>query len=88
MAFMTAELTLVQIDERGRASLGRLHPAAGRYLGEVQADGAVILHPATVMTAAQARLLGRVDVMEAVDRLVADASAGIRHGRSTSSAPP
>jgi hypothetical protein len=50
---------LIAIDSRGRASLGRLHPTAGRYLGEVQSDGTVVLRPATVMTALQARLFAR-----------------------------
>jgi hypothetical protein len=68
-------------DVAGRTSLGRLHPAAGRYLGEVQSDGTVVLHPATVMTAAQARLLARHDIMETVDGLAADPSTGVRRGR-------
>jgi len=41
----------------------RHHPAPGRYLGEVQSDGTVVHHPATVMTTAQARLLARPGVM-------------------------
>jgi hypothetical protein len=75
------DLTLIEVDERGRTSLGRLHPAAGRYLGEVQSDGTVVLHPATVMTSAQARLLARPDVMDAIDELAADPAAGVRCGR-------
>jgi hypothetical protein len=81
MVLMAEPMTLIEVDERGRTSLGRLHPAAGRYLGEIQSDGTVVLHPASVMTAAQARLLARPDVMEAVDRLAADPSAGVRRGR-------
>ena len=72
---------LIEIDERGRTSLGRLHPEAGRYLGEVQADGTVVLHPAAVMTAAQARLLQRPDISEAIDALATDPASGIRRGR-------
>lgn len=78
---MADDMTLIEVDERGRTSLGRLHPAAGRYLGEVQSDGTVVLHPATLMTVAQARLLARPDIMEAVDKLAADPSAGVRRGR-------
>jgi hypothetical protein len=81
MVPMAEDMTLIEVDERGRTSLGRLHPAAGRYLGEVQSDGTVVLHPATLMTAAQARLLARPDIMEAVDKLAADPSAGVRRGR-------
>jgi hypothetical protein len=76
-----ADLTLIEVDERGRTSLGRLRPAAGRYLGEVQSDGTVVLHPATIMTSAQARLLARPDVMDAIAELASDPSAGVRRGR-------
>lgn len=78
---MTEPLTLIEVDERGRTSLGRLHPAPGRYLGEVQSDGTVVLHPATVMTTAQARLLARPDVMAAVDKFAADPTTSVRRGR-------
>jgi len=78
---MPPDLTLIEVDERGRTSLGRLHPVPGRYLGEVQSDGTVILHPASVMTAAQAKLLGRTDVMQAIDDLAAHPDTGIRRGR-------
>jgi hypothetical protein len=78
---MADDLTLIEVDERGRTSLGRLHPAAGRYLGEFQSDGTVVLHPATLMTPAPARLLARPDIMEAVDKLAAEPSAGVRRGR-------
>ena len=44
------ELTLIEIDQRGRTSLGRMHVTPGRYLGEVQPDGTIVLHPAEVMT--------------------------------------
>jgi hypothetical protein len=75
------DLTLIEVDQRGRTSLGRLHVAPGRYLGEVHPDGTVVLHPATVMTRSQARLLARPDVMAAIDDVVADPSLGIRRGR-------
>ena len=78
---MSSDLTLIEVDERGRTSLGRLHPKPGRYLGEVQSDGTVILHPASVTTAAQAKLLGRTDVMRAIDDLAADPDTGVRRGR-------
>jgi hypothetical protein len=78
---MAPDLTLIEVDARGRTSLGRLHAAAGRYLGELQPDGTVVLHPAEVMTASQAKLLARPDVMEAIDALAADPSSGVRRGR-------
>lgn len=78
---MPEDLTLIEVDERGRTSLGRLRPQPGRYLGEVQSDGTVVLHPASLMTAAQAHLLQRPDVMDAINALAADPSAGVRRGR-------
>lgn len=81
MVIMETELTLVEIDERGRTSLGRLHPKPGRYIGEIEADGTVVLHPATVMTTAQAKLLARPDVMALIDEFAADPSIGVRRGR-------
>lgn len=81
MVAVADEMPLIEVDDRGRTSLGRLHPAPGRYLGELQSDGTVVLHPASVMTTAQARLLARPDIMDAVDALAADPSAGVRRGR-------
>lgn len=81
MVAMSTDLTLIEIDERGRTSLGRLHPEPGRYLGELQSDGTVVLHPATITTRSQSRLLSRPDVMQAIDELAADPAAGVRRGR-------
>jgi hypothetical protein len=81
LAVVEPDLTLIEIDERGRTSLGRMHVAPGRYLGQVHPDGTIVLSPATVMTRSQARLLERPDIMEAIDRLQADPSLGIRRGR-------
>jgi hypothetical protein len=81
LELMEPELTLIEIDERGRTSLGRMHVAAGRYLGEIQSDGTVVLYPATVMTRGQARLLARPDVMAAIDAFASDPSLGVRRGR-------
>lgn len=75
------ELTLIEIDQRGRTSLGRMHVTPGRYLGEVQPDGTIVLHPAEVMTRGQARLLARPDVMAAIDEVAADPSLLVRRGR-------
>ena len=74
-------MAIIEVDERGRTSLGRLHPAPGRYVGEVQSDGTVVLRPATVMSRAQAKLLSRPDVMAAIDDLADDPASGVRRGR-------
>jgi hypothetical protein len=75
------ELIPVDVDDRGRTSLMRLHPRAGTYLGEVQADGSIVLHPATTVTEAQHWLDTRPDVQAAVERLNDDPSQGVRRGR-------
>jgi hypothetical protein len=51
-------LTVVDVDSRGRVSLGRLRQeGTERYLAHVEHDGTIILQPAVVMSAAEARLL-------------------------------
>lgn len=76
-----AEPVLIDIDARGRVSLGRLKATPGPYLGEVEPDGTIVLHPASVMTAAQARLLAAPDLMESIDAFAADPDGGLRRGR-------
>ncbi len=75
------EMQLVEIDSRGRVTLGRSKVAAGRYLLEVAADGVLLLHPATVMTDAQARLLARPDIMEIIDAEADRPATPSEHGR-------
>ncbi|MGH3261799.1 MAG: hypothetical protein ACRDNS_07370 [Trebonia sp.] len=47
----------------------------------MQADGAIVLHPAAVVSKAQAALLQRPDITQAIETLAADPSSGIRRGR-------
>ncbi len=72
---------LIEIDERGRTSLGKLHADSGRYIGERLDDGTVVLHPATVMTTAQARLLTNDEANDAIAKLAADPTSAVRRGR-------
>jgi len=76
-----SEPVLIEMDERGRVSLGRLHPTPGPYLGVVEPDGTVVLRPATVMTVSQAKLLANPDLMADIDAFAADPDAGVRRGR-------
>jgi len=76
-----SDMTLIEVDARGRTSLGKLKAKAGRYLGEVLPDGSVVLHPATVMTTAQAALLSRPDVMAEIDRLADGTGTRTRRDR-------
>ncbi len=78
---MTPELVPIDVDDRGRTSLMRLHPRAGTYLGEVQEDGSIVLHPAVSVTTAQQWLTARPDVQAAIETLNADPSRAIRRGR-------
>lgn len=72
---------LIDVDERGRVSLGRLHPSPGPYLGVVEADGTVVLRPAAVMTVSQARLLASPDLMAGIDAFAAAPGGGTLRGR-------
>jgi hypothetical protein len=62
-------MQLVEIDSRGR------------YLLEVASDGVLLLHPAAVMTNAQARLLARADIMEIIDTLADQPAKSSARGR-------
>lgn len=72
---------MIDVDERGRVSLGRLHPSPGPYLGEVEPDGTVVLHPAAVITASQARLFANSELMAAIDAFAANPVGTARRGR-------
>lgn len=78
-----AAQVLIEVDARGRTSLGKLHAASGRYVGERLPDGTVVLHPATVMTVAQAQLLANPDANRSIDRLAAEPESAVRRGRPT-----
>lgn len=68
--------TLIELDDRRRASLGKLGRHR-RYLAHEEPDGTLVLTPATVMSEAQAHLLARPEVMADIDAFVAEPE---RHG--------
>jgi len=68
--------TLIELDDRRRASLGKLGRHR-RYLAHEEPDGTLVLTPATVMSEAQARLLAQPEVMADIDTFVAEPE---RHG--------
>lgn len=76
-----SEPVLIDVDDRGRVSLGRLRPAPGAYLGVVEPDGTVVLRPATVMTTSQARLLASPELMAEIDAFAAEPGHGTSRGR-------
>ncbi|MCL2780506.1 MAG: hypothetical protein FWD74_03275 [Actinomycetia bacterium] len=57
--------TLIELDSRSRASL-RAIATHGRYLADVEGDGTIILTPAVVITAAEASLMARPDILARV----------------------
>ena len=73
-----SEPVLIDMDERGRVSLGRLHLAPGPYLGVMEPDGTVVLRPAAVMIRSQASLLASPELMAQIDAFAADPDGGTR----------
>lgn len=73
---------LIELDERRRVSLGRLgRPEHRRYLAHEEPDGTLVLVPAVVMPESQARLLANPELVEQIERTVADPSTRSRRGR-------
>ena len=66
-------MTLIELDSRSRASLKQIAKHE-RYLVEVEGDGTIVLTPAVVMSTAEARLMGRGDILGQVD---ANRAAGL-----------
>ena len=74
---MSSEAVLVELDQRRRASLGKLatHP---RYLATVESDGTIILKPAVVMTQAEAAFLRNNDLVESIKEQRKDPGAYVK----------
>lgn len=62
--------TLIELDDRRRASLGKLGHHQ-RYLAHEEPDGTLVFTPAAVMSEHQARLLSHPDMMAGIDTFVA-----------------
>jgi hypothetical protein len=62
---------IVEVDERGRATLGKNKVAPGIYLLEIDNAGVISLHPAHVVKSAQAKLNKRAALMNSIDTLSA-----------------
>lgn len=66
---MPEEPVLVEVDGRGRVSLGRLAGRSHRrYLAHEEPDGTVILTPAVVMSQLEARFLANPQLVARVER--------------------
>lgn len=70
---------LVELDSRRRISLGRLgRPEHHRYLVTEEPDGTLVLTPAVVMTAHEAALLRRPDLVERIESDLANPDRAVR----------
>lgn len=72
----TTEPLLVEIDARGRVSLGKLG-VSGLFLAHVAEDGAVVLEPATVVSDLELRL----HADPALHQQIRDAAADLSNAR-------
>jgi hypothetical protein len=76
---------ILELDERRRASLGRIgRPEHRRYLVSEEPDGTIILHPAVVMTELEARFLANRELVDRVESNRRDPSRLVRLERPTS----
>ena len=72
--------SLLEVDSRRRISLGSL-ATHDRYLVDVEEDGTIVLTPAVVMSAAQARLLAAVETSRKIDEFLDHPETGSRRTR-------
>jgi hypothetical protein len=72
--------SVLEVDSRRRISLGLL-AEHDRYLVEVEEDGTIVLTPAVVMSAAQARLFAAVETSRKVDEFLDHPGTGSRRTR-------
>ena len=62
---------IIEVDERGRATLGKNFVNPGPYILEIDDEGVITLHPAQVIKSSQLKLLNRPDLMKKIDTLSA-----------------
>jgi hypothetical protein len=69
----TATDQIIEVDSRGRISLGKLgRPDTQRYLARVEDDGTIVLQPAVVISAFEARVLADPALVARVQAALAD----------------
>lgn len=74
--------SVLEVDSRRRISLGSL-AEHDRYLVDVEEDGTIVLTPAVVMSAAQARLLAAAETSRRIDEFLDHPETGSRRTRPT-----
>ena len=67
---------VVDVDNRGRISLARFGIKDTQLIVEELSDGGLAIHPAVVMTPAEARHYSNPQAIAALDRALASASEG------------
>lgn len=67
---------ILDVDNRGRVSLGKLGFRSMQVVADVTSDGAVILHPAVAMTPAELAHYQNPDAVRALDEALASAAEG------------
>jgi hypothetical protein len=77
-----ARRSLLEVDSRRRISLGSL-AEHDRYLVDVEADGTIILTPAVVMSAAEARLHAATETSRTIDEFLDNPQVGSQRTRPT-----
>jgi hypothetical protein len=79
---MSSDSVLVELDQRRRASLGKVgHADHKRYLATVEPDGTITLKPAVVMTEAEAALLRNTELVESIKRQREDPAGYVKRPR-------
>ena len=79
---MSSEAVLVELDQRRRASLGKIgHEGHKRYLASVEPDGTIILRPAVVITELEASFLSNPDLVQSISRQRKDPGAYVKRPR-------
>ncbi|MGD0063296.1 MAG: hypothetical protein ABSB76_07635 [Streptosporangiaceae bacterium] len=78
--------SVLEVDSRRRISLGSL-AEHDRYLVDVEEDGTIVLTPAVVMSAAQARLLAAAETSRRIDEFLDHPETGSRRIRPARSHP-
>lgn len=70
----TTAPTIVEVDARGRVSLGKLGLKPGLFIASTDVDGAVLLEPAAVTSALEARLHANPELHQQLRAVAADLS--------------
>lgn len=80
---------ILDVDDRGRVSLGKLGFRSMQVVADTTGDGGLILHPAVAMTPAEAAHYRNPQAVDLLDQAMAAASEGrLEDFELLSDAPP